>query len=117
MDPVGKITIGVGRNLSDCGISDGEALTLLDHDVDACIADLVTFPWFVTLDPVRQRALVNMRFNLGASGFRGFQRMLRAVADGEYDTAADAMRRSLWARQVPIRAAELITMMQTGKDV
>ena len=29
----GKLTIGVGRNLDDAGITREEALTLLDHDI------------------------------------------------------------------------------------
>ncbi|MFD2234837.1 glycoside hydrolase family protein, partial [Phaeospirillum tilakii] len=31
--PAGKLTIGIGRNLDDVGISREEAETLLDHDI------------------------------------------------------------------------------------
>src|SRR3990167_3936709 len=88
MDTVGKITIGVGRNLSDNGISRGEAMTLLNNDVDEVIADLATFPWFLTLDPVRQRVVADLRFNLGPERFRGFKRTLRAFSAGDYQVAA-----------------------------
>src|SRR5688572_26548191 len=76
-DTKGKITIGVGRNLSDKGITHSEAMLLLDHDLDECITDLASFPWFAGLDPVRQRVLIDMRLNLGPTGFRSFKRTLR----------------------------------------
>ena len=72
VDTVGKMTIGCGRNISDKGISFAEAMMLLDHDLDEAITDLSgSFPWFLTLDAVRQRVLVDMRLNLGPSRFRG----------------------------------------------
>lgn len=117
MDSVGKVTIGVGRNLSDNGISHEEAFVLLGHDLDAVLADLETFAWFAALDPIRQRVLADMRFNLGPARFRGFKRMLRKVAEGDYALAGAAMRDSLWYRQVKSRGVRLVTMMVTGEDV
>src|SRR5580765_6037026 len=81
-DTVGKTTIGVGRNLTDVGISKDEALLLLNNDLDAAIADLSRFPWFVALDAVRQRAVVDLRFNLGMGGFLLFQRFIHDMATG-----------------------------------
>ena len=115
-DTVGKWTIGVGRNLSDVGISHGEAMMLLEHDLDAVITDLATFPWFAALDPVRQRVLCNIRFNLGPSRFRGFKRMLRLVSEGNYVLAAGAMRDSVWFRQTKDRGVRLTQMMVQGVD-
>jgi lysozyme len=116
MDSVGKITIGVGRNLSDVGITTAEAMVLLENDINDVLADLRTFDWFPGLDAVRRRVLVDMRFNLGPSRFRGFKAMLRYVSVGEYELAAKAMRNSLWAKQVKTRADRLIVMMRTGRD-
>lgn len=116
-DSVGKITIGVGRNLSDNGLSHAEAMLLLDHDLDAAIRDCATFPWFPSLDPIRQRVLVDMAFNLGLTRLRGFRRMLRLIEEGDYVRAAHAMRNSAWARQVKTRADRLIRMMNTGEAV
>lgn len=115
-DTVGKLTIGVGRNLTDVGISNAEALVLLDNDLDACIHDLVTFPWFLELDAVRQRVLVDMRFNLGPTGLRTFRNTLAAVARRDYEAAAKGMLQSLWAKQVGGRAIRLATMMRAGVD-
>ena len=116
LDSVGKWTIGVGRNLSDVGISHGEAMILLEHDLDEVLTDLAMFPWFVDLDPVRQRVLCNMRFNLGPARFRGFKRTLRLVSEGDYVRAAGAMRESVWATQVKSRATRLIASMISGID-
>lgn len=116
LDSVGKMTIGVGRNLDDRGITRDEAMTLLEHDIREAIEDLETFPSFAALDPIRQRVLVDMRFNLGPSRFRGFKRTLAAVAAGDYVTAASQMRASLWYRQVKARGVRLANMMETGLE-
>ena len=115
-DSVGKLTIGVGRNLTDKGISKAEAMTLLDHDIDECVTDLATFPWFAGLDPVRQRVLVDLRFNLGPKGFRSFARTLASVEQGDYVTAGEQMLQSRWASQVSFRADRLARMMRSGLD-
>lgn len=115
-DTVGKLTIGVGRNLTDKGISRREALDLLDNDLDECLRDLATFPWFLGLDPIRQRVLTDMRFNLGPRGFRGFTRTLASVAAQDFHGAANGMRHSAWAIQVKTRADRLAQMMETGQD-
>lgn len=114
MDTAGKTTIGVGRNLSDVGISTSEAMLLLDHDINAAMHDCETFPWFGALDPVRRRVVINMCFNMGLVKLKTFKRTLRMIAQGDYDKAAAAMRNSLWASQVGARADRLIHMMRTG---
>ena len=38
--PVGRWTIGVGRNIEDKGISEEEAMFLLENDIKECIEDL-----------------------------------------------------------------------------
>ena len=113
-DAAGKLTIGVGRNLTDVGISRAEAIVLLNNDLDAVIADLSTFPWFSSLDPVRQRACADLRFNVGAGGLRTFVRFLADMAAGHYAAAAQELRSSRWDGQVGARAAELAAMIETG---
>lgn len=115
-DTVGKLTIGVGRNLTDKGISHTTSMQMLDEDIAECEKDLKTFPWFPTLDPIRQRVLLDMRFNLGVRGFRTFRTVLLAVAAGDYGAASQSMLGSLWARQTKTRATRLAEMMRTGVD-
>lgn len=115
-DSVGVPTIGIGRNLRDVGISEQEAMLLLDHDLDAVITDLSTFAWFASLDAVRQRAVADLRFNVGPSSFRGFPKFIHAMATGNYLEAANELRTSRWSGQVGHRAVELIDMIATGTE-
>lgn len=116
-DALGIETIGVGRNLRDKGLSTDEALFLLENDIDECVGDCLRFPWFADLDPVRQRVVVDMRFNLGPSRLRGFKNTLAAIGRRDFEAAANGMLKSLWARQVKSRAVRLAQMMRTGRDV
>jgi lysozyme len=118
-DSKGIPSIGVGRNLRDKGITSREAFDLLDHDVDETIADLAgSFPWFVKLDAVRQRAIVNFRFNVGPKTFRAFKQFLAAMAKGDYDTAAEELVDSDWYAQVQKSRRERICwQIKTGADV
>jgi lysozyme len=118
-DSVGKLTIGIGRNLDDVGISRIEALYLLENDIDRAIRDCVAaFPWYVALDPVRQTALVNLTFNMGIGntkrGLRSFVNTLAAMGRGDYAAAADGLRRSKYARQVGARAERVAQLIETG---
>lgn len=115
-DTVGKTTIGVGRNLTDKGLSFGEAETLFTHDLEEHEMDLVgAYPWVLTLDAVRYAVMVDMAFNLGISRLSGFRVTLSSVEGGDYQQAAKEMLRSKWARQVKTRAVRLSQMMASGE--
>lgn len=114
-DTTGHLTIGYGRNLASNGIRRSEAMAMLNNDVDDAIHDLARYPWFRELDTVRQAALTNMMFNLGAEKFAGFKQTLRAIERGDYEAAANGMRKSLWAKQVGKRAERLARQMETGE--
>lgn len=115
-DTVGKLTIGIGRNLDDVGISHDEALVLLNNDIDKASAQVRTqLPWSIGLDDARVAVLVNMCFNLGIAGLLGFHNTLSLIQSGNYTAAADAMLQSKWASQVGPRAARLAEQMRTGQ--
>lgn len=115
-DTEGKMTIGIGRNLDDVGISEAEAMVLLANDIARTQADLDRLvPWWRTLDDVRQEVLVDMGFNLGVPKLATWHITLGYVQGGHYAWAAAEMLRSQpWASQVGARAQELATMMETG---
>lgn len=115
VDSVGKISIGVGRNLTDRGISEDEARQFLDADINNAILDLTTFPWFPDLDPVRQRAVVDLCFNIGLPRLRGFVKMLAAIDRKDWDSAAHELLDSAYAVQVGKRARTLAAMLRTGQ--
>jgi lysozyme len=113
----GKLTIGVGRNLEDRGITLAEARMLLANDLaDFRNGLLNALPWVARLDDVRQRVLIDMAFNLGLPGLLEFKRTLAAVEAGQYGRAAGMMLESRWASQVGQRARRLSQMMRDGKD-
>ena len=114
-DSVGKWTIGVGRNLSDRGISENEAYYLLSHDIADSISDMrATFPEFDAFSEDRQLALVDMRFNLGLGNFLKFKRMVEDIQKERWDLAAIEALDSKWATQVGNRATEIALMLKVG---
>lgn len=115
VDTVGKQTIGVGRNITDVGLSDDEILMLLKNDIARVLAELdKAIPWFRSMSEVRQRVLANMSFNLGLPTLLQFKATLGAMQAGRYDDAASGMMDSKWARQVGQRAVRLAQMMREG---
>lgn len=116
-DSVGKLTIGVGRNLTDKGLKPKEIEYLLMNDIMDCIDDLNKYlPWWRQLNEVRQRVLMDMCFNLGIGGLLGFKNTLAFIQSGDYEQASQNMLLSKWAGQVGQRARRLSEMMRTGQD-
>lgn len=117
-DTVGKLTIGVGRNLSDRGIAKDEALLLLDNDIRAIASDLDrAIPWWRFLPDGPRRALINMTFNVGWPRMSLFTAMLAALEAGDYDLAANEALDSSWARQVGARATRVAGLIRGGEHV
>jgi lysozyme len=114
VDGIGKWSIGVGRNLTDVGISQDEAMMMLDHDIEKAQSDL-RMGWapFVKLDQVRQDVLTNLCFNVGFHGLLLFKHMLAACAQGNYTLAAAEIRNSHIA---PARRERLAQEMETGVE-
>lgn len=115
-DTQGKLTIGVGRNLDDTGITREEALYLLLGDITRTQTTVFTLlPWIITLDEVRQAALLNLAFNVGPHGLLEFRKMLAAAQAGEWAAAGMEMVSSLWAQQVGARALRLQRQLDSGE--
>lgn len=114
--PAGKLTIGIGRNLEDKGLSNDEIDYLFKNDIRECVLDLSgIIKDFFHLDEVRQAALIDMRFNLGPGGFRSFKKFIKEVNNRNFLRASEEMRNSKWFRQVGERSKRLCKMMQDGK--
>ena len=115
-DTVGKWTIGIGRNLSDIGISEGEARSLLMNDlanVDLMIERFM--PWAKNLDPVRYDALMNFVFNVGIGTALSFENAMAALKASDFDTAAAELLDSRWSTQVGKRSEEVAEQIRTGE--
>ncbi len=110
-----KMTIGYGRNIEQRGITELEAVELLDNDVIYLFDALPKkIEFFNHLDKPRADILVNMAFNLGVNGLLKFKNMLKALEMGDHATAAKEMLDSQWASQVGERANELARQMISG---
>ena len=99
----GKLTIGVGRNLDDRGITKEESRFLLANDIAIVLKDCSNLDYWDLLDPVRQLVVADMVFNLGYSRFLQFVTL-----------AAHEMKDSRWYDQVGRRAWKLHAAMLSG---
>ena len=114
-DSVGKLTIGIGRNLDDRGISKEESFFLFKNDLNRVEAEaLSVFPQFPNFSNSRQRALINMLFNLGLSRFLGFKRMIAAIHNNDWGKAADEALDSRAARQTGERYSRIAKLLREG---
>ena len=110
-----KLTIGVGRNLEDTGITRDEALYLLNNDIKRVEAALMSSGTFNALDDVRKMAIINMAFQLGVRGCFNFKRMWAALADKNWPLARAEALNSRWAIQTPNRARRIAAILLSGK--
>lgn len=111
----GKLTIGYGRNLQDNGISQDEGDLMLENDMKRCEKDLLTCSWYLDSPSSVKDALFNMCFNLGLPRLLGFKRMIAAIKNKDYVTAAREALDSKWATQVGKRAKDVALMIREGK--
>ena len=104
----------VGTIIPDAAID-----AIFEYDIDIAIRDAQRFALAPSLwdklGDVRREVLVNMSFNLGYPRLSGFVKFQQALLEGDYETAADEMLDSKWARDdVPNRAKRLARIMRTG---
>lgn len=108
----GKLTIGIGRNIEKKGINTDEAFHMLTNDIQECLVDIITiFSDFSEFPEKIQLVLMDMRFNLGASGFRGFRKMIAAAKSQDWEGMKREMIHSNWYGQVGRRSRNLVKMV------
>tara|TARA_R110001583_G_scaffold191349_2_gene356433 strand:+ start:57 stop:476 length:420 start_codon:yes stop_codon:yes gene_type:complete len=112
-----KLTIGLGRNLDDNGITEEEAYYLAENDIDNLMDELDrNIPWWTELNNPRKRALLNMAYNVGTPTLMKFQKTLSLLESGQYEEASKEVLNSRWARQVGRRADFISNVFLTGDD-
>jgi GH24 family phage-related lysozyme (muramidase) len=136
LDSHGHPTIGIGFNLDradarekieDLGLdydevragnrdlTDDQIDQLFDADLDQAIDDAgQIISNFDSLPGARQTLVVDMIFNLGATGFSNFRRAISAIDNENWETAADEMQDSSWYHQVGRRARADVAAMRTA---
>ena len=113
----GKLTIGVGRNIEDRGISKEESRYLLANDIVAVENQCwEKFQWFrgEHLNDARKAAVMNMVFNMGIEGFSKFRKTIAHLEAGRWAEAADEAMDSKWSKDVGRRAVEVTTAIREG---
>ena len=116
----GNPSIGVGRNLSGRGLTQGEAETLLSNDIAQCEADLAPgMPWITNLTPGRQTVIYSLYFNVGLGNPARFEakwpNFLAQMKAGDFAHAADNLESTQpWASEVGPRAHRLGELVRYG---
>jgi lysozyme len=131
-DTKGILTVGVGRNLEQTGLSRKEVIALLGViDLPASIIDLMLVDdvesrafqvagivgddCWPTLTPARQAALIDMSF-MGVTRLARFEKMIIAIRAGQWQRAHDEVLNSQWAIEVKqARASCDADMLLTGE--
>lgn len=112
----GKLTIGVGRNVEDRGITHDTAMQMLDEDIDICVGELEkNLSWFEDAPDKIQEVLIDLCFNMGINRLMGFVKTLHKLKTGAYKEAAVELLDSRYAASVPNRAkrnADIIASME-----
>lgn len=114
-DTEGVWTIGYGTNLQELEITNWQAEKWLSDKLAESERECERFHWFGSLAPRRQRAVIELVYNLGLTKLLGFTKFLQAMSDRDYDTAALELLDSRWATQVgPSRSQRLADMIRLG---
>ena len=105
---VGHPTVGYGRALDVCPLSEDESAYLFESQhIAAWNACRRVVPGWDSLTDHRQAVLVAMAYQLGETGLSRFRRMLAAIAEQDWVAAEVEMLDSAAARQTPARYARL----------
>ena len=113
-DTEGKLTIGVGHNLTDNGLPDHIIDLLLEWDIDMARRELDRIhPGWRNYSPNRKDCLVELMFNMGAPSLLTFKKMWAAIEREDWAEAAAQLLDSKWAVQVgPNRSATLADLLE-----
>lgn len=109
------MTIGIGHNLTDKGLSDKVVDILFSDDIAQAELDASRLSVYPKLDAVRQTVLIDMVFNMGLDKVLEFKNTIAYLSRLDFDGAADEMLLSTWAKEVGARAVELATIIRTGR--
>jgi len=117
-----KWTIGVGRNLTDRGITEDESMYLLDNDIKRVMNQLDEY-WTIwrSFPEKGQMVCLDMCFQMGIQGFMGFRRTRALMEMGMWLEASEELLDSKYAIQTANRAnynsRQLALCGKDGKDI
>lgn len=117
-DSEGLWTIGIGTLIDQHGggLRDNEIQFIFNNRVAEKMAELSQeLPWTDRLDDVRKGALINMSFQMGVQGLKGFPKMLASMQFNNFNGAYLDALDSKWAKQTPDRAKRIAKQILTGE--
>ncbi len=99
------LSIGVGRNVDSNGITEEEAMYLLDNDIHKVIEQLDK-QWEVwrTFPDAAKYVCIDVAFNMGINTWMSFRKTRAYMELGEWEKAASEILDSKYAEQVGRRA-------------
>ena len=103
--PTGYTSVGVGRNLETNGITEEEAMYLLNNDIAAVIGKLDKH-WIAwrKLPITAQYVCIDVVFNMGINTWMSFRKTRAYMEMEQWDKAGDELLNSKYAEQVGRRA-------------
>jgi lysozyme len=122
----GHWTIGVGHKMHPGELvgrirsiewNSTQIFETLERDIQLAVrgCEMIFGSRFDSFTDARQRALVNMCFQLGAHGLQGFKRMVSAIFADDWVQAHNEALDSKWARSdSPARAKRMAKMLLEG---
>jgi lysozyme len=117
-DSLGYLTIGIGKLIDQrkgAGLTKRQALYLLNDDLFILAGEMDQHMlWWRGESANRQRALLNMAYQMGVPGLLKFEKMLWAMQHHDFTTAYKECLDSLWASQTPERAKRVALMIKEG---
>jgi len=99
------LSLGVGRNLDANGITEEEALYLLNNDIEAVI-DKLDKHWKVwrSFPIAAQYVCIDLVFNMGINAWMSFRKTRAYMELGQWEEASKELLNSKYASQVGRRA-------------
>ena len=101
-----RLTIGIGRNIEQNGISEEEAYYLLENDIKRVMSNLdKSFHMWRCFPKKARLVCIDMAFQMGIAGFLGFKKTIALMQLGMWLEASEELLDSKYAIQTPNRAA------------
>lgn len=113
-DSRGNPSIGIGRNLKGRGALPDEIELMFNNDIDYFYNELKQFKWFNEINEARQVALIDICFS-GINTFLSFTKMIDALSAKCFNSAANEILESKYAKQVGERANDIAKIIVTGE--
>lgn len=115
-DTDGNWTLGIGWNIFTRGCNLKIATFACKEHISESDQDLTNnLSFYNQLDEVRKAALIDMAFNMGIKNLLGFQNMLKAIQENNWDTASKECLNSSYGTKLKSRAQKIAKMLLTGE--